>query len=381
MMIVGGDTVTLIEFYDEAPIENIVGCFKMKPEKVIFLGHNLQRANQQEKIYRTLFERHGFQIKIEFVQIDFSTVTQIADVIRSILRENEECVIDCTGGGELELIAVGIVAAEEHRKAPLHIHSTDIVSGRIFDCDNPHCIPQYENAYLSVDDSILLHGGKAQLDLNFHAEDLLAHEADMWGMWDICRENAEQWNTAVSRLHSPNVTRSVIARSTVLKKLVSGGFLKIYTEGNELQIRYKSDLVKRCLKTSGRLLELMVCLLAAKTNRFADIKSDVHIDWEYRDERENVDNEIDVILMRGLCPIYISCKNGRVNDNEIYKLNAVANRFGGKYVKKVLIVTDADRIEGSPRKLISRAQAMGIEVVANFGKKSQKALNNWFSEV
>ena len=41
-------------------------------------------------------------------------------------------------------------------------------------------------------------------------------------------------------------------------------------------------------------------------------------------------NEIDVMLMRGVVPVFVSCKNGAVKMDELYKLDTVAQRFGGR---------------------------------------------------
>jgi len=56
-------------------------------------------------------------------------------------------------------------------------------------------------------------------------------------------------------------------------------------------------------------------------------------------------------------PVFISCKNGRVNQMALYELDAVANRFGGKYVRKELAATQ----EITPGYL-KRAEEMGIVV-------------------
>ena len=74
-------------------------------------------------------------------------------------------------------------------------------------------------------------------------------------------------------------------------------------------------------------------------------------------------NEIDVILMKGLIPVFVSCKNGAVEDDELYKLNTVAERFGGTYAAKVLLATTLGRGGRSKRYLLERAQDMGIKVI------------------
>ena len=56
-------------------------------------------------------------------------------------------------------------------------------------------------------------------------------------------------------------------------------------------------------------------------------------------------------------PVLISCKIGNVDQKSLYELETVANRFGGKYARKILIVPK-DLSEG--HKL--RAEEMGIEI-------------------
>ena len=92
----------------------------------------------------------------------------------------------------------------------------------------------------------------------------------------------------------------------------------------------------------------------------------VVIDWQTDDpDGADVLNEIDLILMHQMTPVFISCKNGEVSNEELYKFNTVAERFGGKYAKKVLIATALDPEDLSTRYLLSRADAMNIRVVTD----------------
>ena len=108
---------------------------------------------------------------------------------------------------------------------------------------------------------------------------------------------------------------------------------------------FKSIDVKHCLIKQGVLLELFI------TNTVFSIKEDgqpvyndvmmgVQIDWDGVKSQiayTEVKNEIDVIAMKGLRPVFISCKNGKFTDEELFKFSTVAEEFGGKYVKKVLV--------------------------------------------
>ena len=56
---------------------------------------------------------------------------------------------------------------------------------------------------------------------------------------------------------------------------------------------------------------------------------------------------------------------------ELYKLNTVASRFGGKYVKKVLVAEALDPDSAFTKHLRQRAQDMGIRLVESINSKSQ----------
>ena len=65
--------------------------------------------------------------------------------------------------------------------------------------------------------------------------------------------------------------------------------------------------------------------------------------------------------LKGLIPIFISCKSGKMTEKNtlhaLYELDTVANRFGGKYAKKVLVAP-----QGIVDVYKMRALAMGIEI-------------------
>ena len=95
----------------------------------------------------------------------------------------------------------------------------------------------------------------------------------------------------------------------------------------------------------------------------------VYIDWNGGETNElDTFNEIDVILLSGFTPIFVSCKNGQVDDDELYKLETVANRFGGEKVKTVLIASYFGKQGESREHFINRAKEMDIEFIEQVQK-------------
>lgn len=104
---------------------------------------------------------------------------------------------------------------------------------------------------------------------------------------------------------------------------------------------------------------------------YHDVMNGVVIDWDGDihecgvEDNFDTRNEIDVLMMHHFVPIFVSCKNGYVDMEELYKLNTVATRFGGKYAKKVLIATSLNSTGKAGRYLKERAADMKIKILEN----------------
>ena len=73
-----------------------------------------------------------------------------------------------------------------------------------------------------------------------------------------------------------------------------------------------------------------------------------------------------MILIHGTTPLFISCKNGAIGEDELYKLHTVAQRFGGPNAKKMLIATDLyHKNPKSTRAFAQRAWDMDIFLVTD----------------
>ncbi len=267
---------------------------------------------------------------------------------------------------------------------------------------------------------------------------------DIRKMWDICCNGPSRipdptnqysytrlWNsvtTALGNLEEINKSEyinellvSVEKAENYIKKqgghmpsddylyaLMKAGLISYGEKNSEniLHIIYKNEQIKLCLTKAGTLLELKTYLACEQliNSKFTDCMTGVTIDWdgiihdnvtdinEYynmtvMERLENIEdtvNEVDVILMRGLIPYFISCKNGKFTAEELYKLNTIKDRFGTTYGKIFIITTDFDNSsdEFALEYLQQRADDMGITIIKNvhlmsdeeFEKKLAKTL-------
>jgi hypothetical protein len=64
-------------------------------------------------------------------------------------------------------------------------------------------------------------------------------------------------------------------------------------------------------------------------------------------------------MMKNMIPVFVSCKNGYFDSEELFKLKSVAEKFGGKYSKKILITSNTNYADI----LNKRATEMGISIL------------------
>ena len=126
-----------------------------------------------------------------------------------------------------------------------------------------------------------------------------------------------------------------------------------------ITFEYKSFMIKNCLHDAGCILELHTYYDFVDSGRYSDVRVGAHISWEDQTwyEDDNVKNEIDVLALEGYVPVFVSCKNGKVDQMALYELETVARRFGGRRGKKIL-VTGQKMSAGYAK----RAEEMDIEV-------------------
>ena len=397
--------MTAIEFYDKAPVDNVVCALTTVPDKIIFIGDG-KEMRRFEPAYRNFLQKRGLDVELEYRSIPRNSLSQLVAELSTIVETETDCVFDLTGGEDLVLVAVGMVYQKYKDTHSVQLQRLNVLNGVLTDCDGDGLLNGRGNPALSVEESIALHGGVVRYEGDGHLgtycwEITRDFEMDVELLWSVCRENPGLWNTQAGVLGGMNAFQMdeddplsisaelgelrdyLAARGTqytavneLLRFLQTYGLIEdLEDDGNRLIFAYKNEQVKRCLTKAGTVLELMVFLTARRLTGkdgqawYNDSMNGVFIDWDgdlhqRTDAEKDTENEIDVVLMQGLRSVFVSCKNGYVDDDELYKLDAVANRFGGKYAKKVLVATYLGKAdENSKQHFRQRATDMKIHLV------------------
>lgn len=393
----------IAEFFSTTAIENMISALANRPEKVIFLGE-YKKMKRYDPVFRRFLDSVGNTVtQLEYRNIRIRDLTGIVETLEEVVRDYPGCHFDITGGEPMAVAAMGVIC-ERHRGQGVELHQYNVRTGRVYDCDVNGRAVSEQLPNLTVEQSIILHGGSvvsSELRENgtYHWQMDDEFLEDICTMWEICRVNCSRWNRQITllddmqrfnteqenelRLSAPiSALQQYLAErrvpldlKSVYDKLEKAGLLRnVRREENTFSLEFKNPQIRRVLTKAGTILELITYVAACRVETksgdlcYTDAMTGVFIDWdgvvhEEDDPQVDTQNEIDVILMKGLVPVFVSCKNGAVEEEELYKLNTVTERFGGKYAKKVLLGTSLGRGGRSKRYLLERAEDMGIKVI------------------
>lgn len=345
--------MTFIEFFDKNSAENICACLAQAPDKVILLGGKYKLMEKYSKRYEKIFSDRGQSVEFVCKSVNHNNLQGVVTVLENIVLENENCAIGLTGGDDLFLAAAGIVY-ERHKDKNIQLHRYNLRNNVVYDCDGDgNTIHIDHNTFLTVEENVRIYGGEIVYGDNGTVNWSMTEDFrnDIRDIWDICRKNVRRWNKGKDE----NISRALAEKGLISKN------------GNKTV--YKNEQVRRCINKAGTALEMIIYLASLEAcgddgvSVYNDAMNGVCIDWDGSTSEYDTRNEIDVMLMRGLVPVFISCKNGAVSTEELYKLNTVAQRFGGRYAKKILVATSLDTLGESAEYLRSRAKDMNIRII------------------
>lgn len=378
--------MTLIECFTQADIDNMANCLRLRPAKMILVGQAKKMARPIKR-YEKLLQKRKQKTRIVPCNIEHKSYRDICDALYKLLRNEKKCVIDITGGDETVILAVGAVLAQltEEQRKEIRVEKYDHEQGVVVDCVRNRRTSSSRGASLTVEQLILLHGGCIHPDSYQPPEEY--KYSDLEQVWELSKD----WNNGIAKLlefekrsddadplqicvpwsdlHS--ISHFAEKESIVLdllEKMHRKNVINDYSNFYCMQYEYRSVEHRYCTAKAGNVLEMKTLLEARSVAEngapyFNDCRMSVSIDWDgvVNSPGPDTNNEIDVVLMRGTTPLFISCKNGDVEEEELYKLNTVANRMGGKYVRKMLVATNFNK----GASFVQRARDMGIYLVTN----------------
>ena len=386
--------VVVFEFLSREPIENVITAMNFQVDKLVFFGNYEDIISQKEKTENFLRKYCAVE-SIVFLPLSGSSLQSVLQTMRKEieleLSKNAKLFFDITGGESLMLVAFGMLSREYETS----MHMYDIYKGKLLELNarEEHTgissIAPKRLVPMTLDKLIEMHGGVINYKLQKEIKEIPNKESreDILKIWKVMKLHSEHWNPFSEFLRenmSPDEEGRVYRKeSTVLKALAdssnklksahkfyqimedlarAGEILDLKHSEGKYQFRFKNKAIKGYLWDGGSILELYSYL--QEKGHSDECRVGVHLDWDgVLEGPSGIDvlNEIDVLSLQGYIPSFISCKSGKLSPQQclhaLYELDTVANRFGGKYAKKRLVVTSEIN-----EVYQERALEMGIEL-------------------
>lgn len=362
------------EFLDKEPMENLITCLNFKVDKVVYLGFQEDIARFRDSLKNFLSKYCGVE-EVVFREVPRYDLQGIFNTLSSeVALEKEKgnrVYFDLTGGAHLVLVAFGMLS----RQTQTPMHMFDVAGDRLIELDEDKEAAISRNVEqrkvpLTLDMMIEMHGGAINYNLQKESKSIRDPEyaADVERIYEVAARHWEYWNPfsdLLKKLFTPpareltacnnmpyvqscinksgSKLNSVKTFNEIIKDLRQAGMLsRVSRVDGTYSITYKSTEIRKCLWGGGTILELHTYM--KEKPHSDDCRIGVHLDWDgviHKESGNDLTNEIDVLSLNGNVTTFISCKSGKMNYSQmlhaLYELDTVANRFGGKYCKRVLV--------------------------------------------
>ena len=369
---------TLIELYDERPLENVLGVEVFRPERVVYVCpddfHDEKRVRARLEAY---FKHRGLTPELIFVRASVYETEEMLALFCSITEKYPDCAMDITGGTDAVLFAAGLLCVSAD--IPVFTYSRRRncfydIRGAAF-ADALPCKVQY-----TVEDCFLMAGGSmrsGRVD-NAILEKYLDDIEPFFRLYLKYRRGWTKTVTYMQRVSPAGADGSynlevhgdyrvkgergsrIEAPVEALRAMEKIGFLQeleIVPE-ETVSFRFRDGQIRTWLRDVGSVLELYVYKACLDTGLFRDVRTSAVVDWEGDGSAKAVSNELDVMCTRGVTPVFISCKTCDVKTEALNELAILRDRFGGKMARAAIVT--AERGGAAMR---NRASELGIMVI------------------
>lgn len=383
---------TVVEVFDTVNLQNnIMAALYFRANRVVFLYESGQEE-YMDGVCAFLKEKRP-KLDVDKIIVELRSARNMVQKLFSELHaEGGTVLVEINGGSPI----IGNYARECCRQYGYPCVAIDVAGGTVINIENA---AEWEGDYsfkeLTFQDILLLQG--RVYNRNMH---MLADEEYFDRILEICEyafEHPAEFKLFYSFVHNKsNGELSEPDLKIVLNKakdkglsrkitdifqlFVKQGFIKNLVYGDE-QVTFTcvAPFVKEMLAVQGSWLEMYIYILAKRSGLFSEVYQSVMIGWDLQKRPKfNVENEIDVVLMKQGRPIFMSCKMTNPKPDALNEIFALANSFGG-YGAVAALATTSD-VKKRATTLWNRAQEMNV-VLIDYHTLNQKGLQKFFEKL
>lgn len=369
---------TLIELYDDSPIENVLATLVFSPQECVLLcPPEIAKSRELKSAVKNFLKHRGIDTKLTFIPVSMDNAVKIARVMKEVQDSHQDCAINISGGSDAALFAAGAVAYK--CLTPVFTYSRR--KNTFFEINNASfargVVP---NIKLDVESSLLMAGGTLLPGRADNAE-LESRIEQIDSLFAIYGKYRRIWNRQISWFQKVSSSEpGVLEVSGPLTEHTGNGNVTVeqslftalaqsklildleITEDN-IRFRFPDETVRFWLRDVGAVLELQLWRACKAAGCFDDVVLSAIVNWQNGSIRsDSVTNEIDVMAVQELRPVFISCKACEVHTEALNELSILRERFGGKYSRAILATSG---IAGSRNRasVRNRAAKLGIELI------------------
>lgn len=347
---------TLVELFDlDNTIDNIIAGHIFKPERVIYLTDERQECiSRIWEIERAMTRKYP---NMKFIIQPLNTSRNVAEVCGRLLATYPDPVFDLTGGSDA--ISFAIMELCHRRLRPCFCidwrEGVILCSEAAEDYKKEFHMPRLLlEDFLEANGAMILRKMHSTPPEERHEAILeFFHETlERPKEWLLFCRYLQQAAADASRQRHPTVIRCKHSISDPNGRVTQFrmdfaqlahrlGFLKnLEVTPYQVYMKFADETALRYLTSQGTWLELYCYITAKRTEWFHECQMSVVIDWDGIPQRkDNVVNEIDVMLVRGITPIFISCKTSVPTTESLNEIELYAKKLGGAGAKSMLVTT------------------------------------------
>lgn len=365
---------TLIELYDERPLENVLSTEVFRPERTVFLCPPEVAADQarQNKL-REYFRHRGVKCECVFISVSLLDAAQVERRLREVTERYPDCALDIAGGTDAALFAGGLLCGQ--KDVPVFTYSRKRNTFfNIRHADFAQSLPC--PVALSVEDCFLMAGGSMRMGRVDNA--VLSRYMDIIEpMFALYLRHRREWPATVTYIQrvsqKENDLRAQGGRTvkgehggrvnvpeSALREMEQIGLIRDLSLTEEgVSFVFRDGQVRAWLRDVGSALELYVYKACLDLGIFQDVRTSAVVDWlGEKPGHDSVTNELDVMATAGVTPVFISCKTCDVKTEALNELAILRDRFGGQIARAAIVTAERGR---SPMR--HRAMELGIDVI------------------
>ena len=366
---------TLIELYDPSPIRNVLSAVMFRPEEMVLLCPS--GSAEDAELKRSLSDFFAYvdcPVKLTFVSVSMLDADKIERVLREIMNSRQDCAIDISGGTDAALFATGVVSGEAS------VFTYSVRKNSFFEIKNASFARSLPcDVRLDVAACLMMAGGTllpGRVDNNV----LMSMTDRIDSLFAVYGKFRRKWNWQISYIQQISSAESgvltaegpltvhagsktVDADPALFDALADAGLITdLEYSSDSMRFRFPDETVRFWLRDIGAVLELQVFRACKAAECFDDVVLSAVVNWQGGQIREDsVTNEIDVMAVQGIQPVFISCKTSEVHTEALNELAILRGRFGGKFSRAILATSGTVTKSRAPAR--NRAAQLGIELI------------------